>query len=106
MCFSLSSLATLDSIFLLPIDQQGRWIRQHFTFTFGNQYIGVFKEDSQFVTAVAMGEVPTDPDLSTVVILPQSIPSHPTPSSIKIIGNKDVHAVSTQLPNAIDYYFI
>ena len=38
MSFSLSSLATLDSVFLLPIGQQGRWIQRHFTFTFGNQY--------------------------------------------------------------------
>ena len=68
MSFSLSSLATLDSVFLLPIGQQGRWIQRHFTFTFGNQYIGFFKGDSRFITAVVMGEVPTDPLSSSTLL--------------------------------------
>ena len=31
MCFSFSSLAELDSVFLLPIGRQGRWIWRHFS---------------------------------------------------------------------------
>ena len=68
MSFSLSSLATLDSVFLLPIGQQGRWIQRHLKFTFGNQYIGFFKGDTRFITAVVMGEVPTDPLSSSTLL--------------------------------------